>query len=45
MKVVVFQSGNPDFFVAHLDVAKAAAQPGCWAFGATLCFAFRPRRS
>ena len=24
MKVVVFQSANPDFFVAHLDVAKAA---------------------
>jgi enoyl-CoA hydratase/carnithine racemase len=28
VKVVVFQSANPDFFVAHLDVAKAAAQPG-----------------
>jgi len=27
VKVVVFQSANPDFFVAHLDVAKAAAQP------------------
>ena len=24
VKVVVFQSANPDFFVAHLDVAKAA---------------------
>ncbi|HET6175515.1 MAG TPA: enoyl-CoA hydratase/isomerase family protein, partial [Candidatus Sulfotelmatobacter sp.] len=33
VKVVVFQSANPDFFVAHLDVAKAAEQPemlGLW---------------
>jgi enoyl-CoA hydratase/carnithine racemase len=32
-KVVVFQSANPDFFIAHLDVAKAAEQPevlGLW---------------
>ena len=32
-KVVVFQSDNPDFFVAHLDVAKAVQQPdvlGLW---------------
>ena len=28
VKVVVFQSANPDFFIAHLDVGKAAAQPG-----------------
>jgi enoyl-CoA hydratase/carnithine racemase len=27
IKVVVFQSANPDFFVAHLDVSKAAEQP------------------
>ncbi|MBB6189142.1 enoyl-CoA hydratase/isomerase family protein [Rhodanobacter sp. MP7CTX1] len=27
VKVVVFQSANPDFFVAHLDVAKAAERP------------------
>jgi enoyl-CoA hydratase/carnithine racemase len=27
VKVIVFQSANPDFFVAHLDVAKAAARP------------------
>jgi enoyl-CoA hydratase/carnithine racemase len=27
VKVVVFQSDNPEFFVAHLDVAKAAQQP------------------
>ena len=33
VKVVVIQSANPDFFVAHLDVAKAAARPealGLW---------------
>jgi enoyl-CoA hydratase/carnithine racemase len=32
-KVVVFQSANPDFFVAHLDVSKAAERPevlGLW---------------
>ena len=28
VKVVVFQSANPDFFIAHLDVSKAAEQPG-----------------
>jgi enoyl-CoA hydratase/carnithine racemase len=33
VKVVVFQSANPDFFIAHLDVAKAAQRPevlGFW---------------
>lgn len=33
VKVVVFQSANPDFSVAHLDVAKAAERPealGLW---------------
>src|ERR1700731_4946339 len=33
VKAVVFQSANPDFFIAHLDVAKAAARPevlGLW---------------
>jgi enoyl-CoA hydratase/carnithine racemase len=33
VKVVVFHSANPDFFVAHLDVAKAAERPealGLW---------------
>jgi enoyl-CoA hydratase/carnithine racemase len=33
VKVVVFQSANPDFFIAHLDVAKAAQRPevlGLW---------------
>src|SRR6202048_1735564 len=28
VKVVVFQSENPDFFIAHLDVSKAAERPG-----------------
>ena len=27
VKVVVFQSANPEFFVAHLDVAQAAQRP------------------
>ena len=27
VKVLVFQSANPDFFIAHLDVSKAAKQP------------------
>ena len=27
VKVVVFQSANPDFFVAHLDVTKAVERP------------------
>ena len=33
VKVVVFESANSDFFVSHLDVAKAAARPealGLW---------------
>ena len=33
VKVVVFQLANPDFFIAHLDVSKAAKQPevlGLW---------------
>jgi enoyl-CoA hydratase/carnithine racemase len=33
VKVVMFQSANPDFFIAHLDVAKAAERPevlGLW---------------
>jgi len=28
VKVVVFQSANPEFFTAHLDVAKAVEKPG-----------------
>jgi enoyl-CoA hydratase/carnithine racemase len=28
VKVVVFQSANPEFFIAHLDVAKAVEQRG-----------------
>ena len=45
LKVVVFQSMNPEFFIAHLDVSKAAERQGCWAFGATLCCNSRPRQS
>src|SRR3984957_4102924 len=33
VKVVVFQSANLDFFIAHLDVARAAERPevlGLW---------------
>jgi enoyl-CoA hydratase/carnithine racemase len=33
VKAVVFQSANPDFFIAHLDVSKAVKQPevlGLW---------------
>ena len=33
VKVVVFHSANPDFFIAHLDVSKAAERPevlGLW---------------
>lgn len=33
VKVVLFQSANPDFFIAHLDVSKAAERPevlGLW---------------
>jgi len=33
VKVLVFQSANPDFFIAHLDVSKAVERPevlGLW---------------
>src|SRR6202046_336985 len=33
VKVVVFQSANPDFFIAHLDVGEAVERPevlGLW---------------
>src|SRR6201997_319566 len=33
VKAVVFQSANPDFFIAHLDVSRAAQRPevlGLW---------------
>ncbi len=43
VKVVVFQSANPDFFVAHLDVAKAAERPEVLGLGATLCCVWHPR--
>ncbi|HEY6273982.1 MAG TPA: enoyl-CoA hydratase/isomerase family protein [Terriglobales bacterium] len=28
VKVIVFESANPEFFIAHLDVAKATERPG-----------------
>jgi enoyl-CoA hydratase/carnithine racemase len=39
VKVVVFQSANPDFFIAHLDVAQAAERPEMLATLARLCAA------
>jgi hypothetical protein len=33
VKVIAFQSANPDFFIAHLDVGKAVERPealGLW---------------
>ena len=32
VKVVVLQSANPDFFIAQLDVAKAAERPDVLGF-------------
>jgi enoyl-CoA hydratase/carnithine racemase len=45
VEVVVFQSANPDFFIAHLDVSKQLNGQRCWAFGATLCCASHPHQS
>ena len=45
LKVVVFESMNPDFFIAHLDVSKAAERPEVLGFGASLCCASRPLQS
>jgi enoyl-CoA hydratase/carnithine racemase len=39
VKVVVFQSANPEFFIAHLDVAKAAERPETLGLWARLCAA------
>ena len=39
VKVVVFQSANPDFFIAHFDVFKAAARPEVLGPLARLCAA------
>ena len=48
-KVLIFQSADPDFFIAHFDTAKAAElprEPGPSAPrpGSTSLFAWRPRR-
>ena len=45
VKVAVFQSANPDFFIAHLDVSKAAEQPEVLGLWRDLCCASRPRQS
>ena len=45
VKVVVFQSANPEFFVAHLDVAGQRNGRRRWAFGAILCCTSPPRPS
>jgi enoyl-CoA hydratase/carnithine racemase len=45
VKVVVFASANPDFFIAHLEVAKAADRPVCWTSGRIRCCVSRRRRS
>ena len=41
VKVVVFQSANAEFFIAHLDVAKAVEQPGGAGSLARVCAAPR----
>jgi len=45
VKVVVFQSANPDFFIAHLDVGKAAERPEALGLWRDSCCASRPRQS
>src|ERR1700674_4021281 len=37
VKVVVFQSANPDFFIAHLDVSKAAERPEAPSLWPAIC--------
>ena len=39
VKVVVFQSANPDFFIAHFDIYKAAERPEVLGPLARLCAA------
>jgi enoyl-CoA hydratase/carnithine racemase len=45
VKVVVLQSANPDFFIAHLDVAKAAERPEMLGLWRDFVLASRPRQS
>ena len=45
-KVVVFQSANPDFFLSPISTyPRQLNGQRCWASGATLCCASRPRQS
>jgi hypothetical protein len=45
VKVVVFQSANPDFSSPISTYPKKLNGQRWWAFGATLCCASRPRQS
>jgi hypothetical protein len=45
VKVVVFQSANPDFLSPISTLPRQLNGQGCWAFGANLCCASRPRQS
>jgi hypothetical protein len=45
VKVVVFQSANPDFSSPISTYPRQPNGQGCWAFGATLCCASRPCQS
>jgi hypothetical protein len=42
VKVVVFQSANPDFSSPISTYPRQLNGQRCWAFGATLCCASRP---
>jgi hypothetical protein len=45
VKVVVFQTANPIFSSPISTWPRQRNGQRCWAFGATLCCAFRPRPS
>ena len=44
VKVVVFQSANPDFLSPISTYPRQLNGQRCWAFGATLYSDFRPRQ-
>ena len=45
VKVVVFQSANPDFSSPISTCPRQLNGQKCWTFGVTLCCASRPRQS
>jgi hypothetical protein len=45
VKVVVFQSANPEFLSPISMYPEQLNARKCWAFGATLCCASRQRES